>query len=100
MADVEECKHLIAIDQCSICNGSDAAPARRAASDVRKDRTFTCSVCGRSLPETSFPTGKPGERLTERCRACRDYLRDQRKAGVDDDDALAKRRRQFTTRRE
>lgn len=95
MSDDEECMHLIAAATCSICNGSDAVPVRRSTSDVRKDRSFTCSVCERSLPETRFPTGKPGERLTERCRACRDYLRDQRKAGVDDDEALAKRRRQF-----
>jgi hypothetical protein len=88
--------HEMAMGTCSICSGKDPSPNSRAASGVRTDRSFTCSVCERSLPETKFPTDKAGDRAPERCRECRDYLVAQHKLEISDDDAIAKRRREFS----
>jgi hypothetical protein len=94
----EPCIHELDPATCSLCKGGTERRITRSPSGVRQDRYFSCPVCDRSLPETKFPTGEPGERLTERCRECRDYLVNQRKRGVSDEDALDKRRRQFQRR--
>lgn len=93
--NAEPCIHELDPETCSLCKSGTERPSTRSPSTVRQDRYFSCLVCDRSMPETKFPTGEPGERLTDRCRECRDYLVDQRKRGVPEEDALEKRRRQF-----
>lgn len=94
MAD-DTCIHELDPETCSLCKRGADRHVTRSPSGVRQDRYFTCPACDRSLPETKFPTGKPGERLTERCRECRDYVIEHRKRGASEADALVQRRRQF-----
>jgi transcription elongation factor Elf1 len=94
-ADDELCIHDMPPSQCSICLHRDDKTIKRSPSTVSQHRTLVCPVCGRSLPETSFPTDKNKERRTDTCRECEKYVVAQVKTGVDRAEAWAKRRRQF-----
>jgi hypothetical protein len=98
MAD-DLCIHENDPSWCTICLGKAGPASPRASSTVSTDRFLDCLVCGRSLPETKFPTDKHGERAEGRCRECRDFLVAKRKEGADDDEAIAVRRRQFPGQR-
>lgn len=91
----ELCKHDNVPAHCSICLGKTKPTATRTSSTVSKDRFLVCPICGRDQPETRFPTDKNKVRRTDMCRECEQYLRAQRKQGVDRETAIDKQRRRY-----
>jgi hypothetical protein len=55
-------------------NNRSASRGDRSSTVPRGTGSMTCRVCGRTMPETMFPTTTPDRRGTE-CRPCRDARR-------------------------
>jgi hypothetical protein len=64
-----------------------APKAGRGYSTVSKDGKATCRLCQRSLEITKFPTKPANDKgeiaRADRCRECRDFVRDGNKEGRD-----------------
>lgn len=93
--NVELCMHEMVPAQCSICLRRNEKRVTRSASTVTSHRYLDCPVCGRSLPETKFPTDKKQVRRTDTCRDCEKFVAAQVKAGDDREEARRNARRRF-----
>jgi uncharacterized Zn finger protein (UPF0148 family) len=96
VADVPECIHGLEPTTCTVCLGKLKTPIKRQLTTVSKDGTLSCPVCGRTRDVVKFPTGKPGIRLTDQCRECRDDIKAYKRQGKTVEEAVEIIRRRWS----